>query len=134
MHCRTYSTAVHVIEESQIVLKQHVQTGFRGQSRDEGVRAKLSLWPQSVPGWQPSCERLPPASWAVVGLGVGMMDLCCAVVCCVEYNYSGPSNNSAAVFASRKKIRKNMSATDTTLSILPISGASIICQAIPKAL
>ena len=42
------------------------------------------MWPQSVPGWQPSCERLPPASWAVVGLGVGMMALCCAVACCVE--------------------------------------------------
>ena len=41
VHCRTYSTAVHVIEEGQIVLNQHVQTGFRGQSRDEGVRAKL---------------------------------------------------------------------------------------------
>ena len=46
-------------------------------------QSKRSLWPQSVPGWQPSFERLPSASWAVVGLGVEMMALCCAVVCCV---------------------------------------------------
>ena len=75
----------------------------REDNRATSVSEQSSLWPQSVPGWQPSCERLPPASWAVVGMVVGMMALCCAVVCCVEYSCSGPSiNNSAAVFASRK--------------------------------
>ena len=49
------------------------------------------------------CERLPPAGWAVVGLGVGMMALCYVVLCCVEYSCSRPYiNNSAVVFASRK--------------------------------
>ena len=61
-----------------------------------------SLWPQSVPGCQPPCERLPPASWAVVWLGVGMVALCCAVWSCVEFGCSDPSISCAAVFASRK--------------------------------
>ena len=100
-------------------------------NRTEGNRAtsvseRSSLWPQSVPGWQLSCERLPPASWAAVGLSVGNMALCRAVACCVEYCCSGPSvDSAAAVFASRKQC-SNISATDTTLSILPILGVSII--------
>ena len=78
MHCRTCSTAVHVIEKSKIVVKQHVQTVWRGHvNRATSVSEQSSLWPQIVPGWQPSYERLPPASWAVVGLGAGMMALCC---------------------------------------------------------
>ena len=70
-----------------------------------------TLCGRSVPDWQPSCERLPPAGWAVVALGVGMMALCCAVVSCVEFRYSGPSINSAAVFVSRKQYGNHISAT-----------------------
>ena len=66
------------------------------------VSERSSLWPQSVPGWQLLCERLSPASWAVVGLGVGKMALCCAVACCADYCCSGPSVDSAAVFAGQK--------------------------------
>ena len=75
----------------------------REDSHATSVSEQGSMWPQSVPGWQPSCERLPPASWAVVGLGVGMMALCCAVVWCVEYSCNVPLLLvPAAVFASLK--------------------------------
>ena len=98
---------------------------IREDNRAAGVSEQSSLWPQSVPGRQPSFERLPPASLDVVGLGVEMMALCCTVASCVEYSCSGPSINSAAVSASRKQYA-NISVTDTTLSILPILGVSII--------
>ena len=85
-----------------------------------------SLWPQSLLGWQASCERLPPASRAVVEQAVWMVALCCAVVCCVIYSCSGPSINNAAVFASRTYYGNNISATDTILSILPILGVPVM--------
>ena len=57
-----------------------------GQTREGNCTTNVSeqsfLWSHSVPGGQPSRERLPPTSWAVVGLGVGMMALRCAVLCC----------------------------------------------------
>ena len=43
-----------------------------------------ALHGRSVPAWQPSSQRSPPASWAVVGSGVGMMALCCVVLCGVR--------------------------------------------------
>ena len=91
------------------------------------MSGQRSPWPQSVPGWQPSRERLPPASWAVLGLGGRMMALYCAVVSIVEYSCRGSSIHSAAAFASRKKYDNNVSATNTTLSMLSILGVSIIC-------
>ena len=100
-HCRTYGTAVHVIEKSKSSYSSTSKQD-REDNRATSVSEQRSLWPQSVPGWQPSCERLPPASWAVVGLGVGMMALCCAVVCCAEYSCSCPSINLAAVFPAGK--------------------------------
>ena len=37
-----------------------------------------TLCGRSVPNRQPSCERWPPASWAVVEAGVRIMDGCSA--------------------------------------------------------
>ena len=82
-------------------------------NRTEGNRAtsvseRSSLWPQSVPGWR-ICERLPPGSWAVVGLGVRKMALCCAVACCVEYCCNVvprnlPAGNSSAIYRKPTKL------------------------------
>ena len=99
-HCRTYSTAVLVIEKSESPLSSTSKRN-REDNRATRVSDQSSLWPGSVPGWQPSRERLPPASWAEVGLGVGMMALSCAVVCWVEYSYSGPPIDTPVVLASR---------------------------------
>ena len=82
-HCRTYSTAVLVIEKSESPLSSTSKRN-REDNRATRVSDQSSLWPGSVPGWQPSRERLPPASWAEVGLGVGMMALSCAV--CAGWN------------------------------------------------
>ena len=88
------------------------------------VSEQRSLWPHSVPNWQPSCQRLPPASWALVGLGVGMMALCCvvlccAVLCCVEYSCSGPSVNSAGICRS-EITRQHIGNRHYALSVLPV--------------
>ena len=101
---RTYSTAAHVLRRWEKMWSRKVKSSWSSTSkrdREDNLATSVSeqsfLRPQSVPGRQPSCERLPPARWAVVGLGVGMMALCCAVVCCVEYGCSGPSINTTLV-------------------------------------
>ena len=75
----------NVFQKVKIVLKLQVEQEREEGNRVASVSEQSSLWPQSVPGWEPSCERLPPASWAVVESGVGMMALCCAAWCCLCY-------------------------------------------------
>ena len=85
MHGRMYRSSGHVlwrrknvIEKNQNRLEAAGRTGERRYSRGERVRAE---WPQIVPGWQPSCERLPAASWDVAGSGIGKMALYFASWC-----------------------------------------------------
>ena len=102
VHCRTYVLYCYTCyREKQNSLEAARINRIERTIARRACRSK-ALWPQSVPGWLPSCERLPPASWAVVGLGVEKMASFCAVECCAEYSCSGPSMNSAAVFTSRK--------------------------------
>ena len=61
----------------------------------------------------------------LLGWGVGMMTLCCAVACCVEYGCSDPSINSSCRGSCQPEKIQNISANDSTLSILPILGVSI---------
>ena len=89
VHCRTYSTGtVNVLRRRKKSCreKQNRLSSARQHRIERAIawRACQSkgLCGHSVPGWQPSCQRLVPVSWSLVGLGVGMMALCCAVLCC----------------------------------------------------
>ena len=93
-----------------------------------------TLCGRSVPDWQPSCERLPPAGWAVVALGVGMMALCCAVVSCVEFSCSGPTINSAGVFCRPEIIRQYIGNRHNSLNTADTGCFYYLCQAILKGL
>lgn len=76
----TYHSLGH---EEKMLSRLSISSGSWRSYRRERVIARRAcqtkaLWAQSATGWHPSCERLPPASWAVVRSGVGMIALCCA--------------------------------------------------------
>ena len=91
------TTAEKMLSRKANQLEAYTSKRDREGNRATSVSEQIYLRPQNVRGWQPSCQRLPPASWDVVRLGVGMMALCCAVLCCVEYSCSGPSINIAGI-------------------------------------
>ena len=106
----------------------------REDDRATSVSEQSSPWPQSLPGWQPSCERLPPASWPVVGLGCGMMALCCAAIYCVVYRCGGPSINCAAVFCQQEIIRQYIDNRHNSLNTADTGCLKYLCRAISTAL
>ena len=87
-----YGEGKKLSRKIKIILKLQVEQEREG-NRAASVSEQSSLWPQIVPGWQPSCERLPTASWDVAGSGIGRMALRFASRClflfrCLCYCYT----------------------------------------------